>query len=144
METNDAMNILFDADVLLDVFMDRDPHEVPAYQMLTLVERGHVNGWLAAGTVSLLYYLLANELEQKWVKRHINEILQMFTVIPVTNDILTDSIRSKFKDFDNAVLYFAAEEHDIDYIITRNKESFKGTKIQVYSPREFLSILRSI
>lgn len=144
MEHNDTMNILFDADVLLDVFLDREPHEVPAYQMLTLVERGHVNGWLAADTVSLLYYLLANELEQKWVKRHITEMLQMFTIIPVTNDILEDSIKSKFTDFEDAVLYHAAEEHDMDYILTRNKSNFKGTKIQVYSPREFLAMLRAI
>lgn len=137
------MNVLFDADVILDVLLDREPHEAASYKLLTLVEKGYITGWIGSGTVNTLYYLMAGELEHKWVKRHLIEVLDLFRIIPVTSDILEKSIKSNFLDFEDAVLCHAAEERALDYIITRNKINFKG-KIQVYAPEELLNILEAI
>ncbi|MEX2641452.1 MAG: PIN domain-containing protein [Balneolales bacterium] len=138
------MNVLFDADVILDVCLDREPHEIAAFKLMTLVEKGHITGWIGSGTVNTLYYLMANELEQKWVKRHLLELLELFQIIPVTHDILEKSIKSKFMDFEDAVLCHAADDRGLDYIISRNKDSFKASTIPVFTPPELLNILEAI
>ncbi|MEX0780780.1 MAG: PIN domain-containing protein [Balneolales bacterium] len=137
------MNVLFDADVILDVLLDREPYEITSYKLLTLVEKGYITGWIGSGTVNTLYYLMAGELEHKWVKRHLIEVLELFTIIPVTGEILEKSIKSSFLDFEDAVLCHAAEAYTLDYIITRNKVNFKGD-IPVYAPEELLNILEAL
>ena len=138
------MNILFDADVILDVVLDREPHEISAYKLLTLVEKGYIKGWLGSGTVNTLYFFMSNELEQKWVQRHILEILEMFQIIPVTNLILEKAVKSNIRDFEDAVLGSAADEQGLDYIVTRNADGFKKCNVPVYRPEELLSILESL
>lgn len=137
------MNVLFDADVILDVLLDRDPHEAAAYKLLTLVEKGYITGWIGSGTVNTLHYLMSGELEQKWVKRHLIEVLELFRIIPVTSEILEKSIKSTLPDFEDAVLCHAAEANNLDYILTRNRINFEG-EIQVYTPDELLNILEAI
>lgn len=137
------MNVLFDADVILDVLLDREPHEVTSYKLLTLVEKGYITGWIGSGTINTLHYLLSGKLQPKWVKKHLIEVLELFHVIPVTGEILEKSIKSNYHDFEDAVLCFAAEEKALDYIITRNRINFKG-KVPVYAPEELLNILEAM
>ncbi|MEX0685566.1 MAG: PIN domain-containing protein [Balneolales bacterium] len=138
------MNVLFDADVILDVLLDRDPYEAHAYKLLTLVEKGHVTGWLVSGTMNTLHFLMSKEVEPKWVKRHLLEVLDIFQIIPITSHIMEMAIKSSFKDYEDAVLNQAALEQKVDYIVTRNKTVFKDSKVPVYHPEEFLNILESL
>lgn len=52
-----------------------------------------------------------------------------------TIDKALDSI---FEDYEDALQYFSASTHDIDYIITRNKKDFQPSQIEVLTPVEFI------
>jgi hypothetical protein len=73
----------------------------------------------------------------------ISILLKWFVMIDLKKDHFESSVLSKFKDFEEALQYFAAKEvKDIDYIITRNISDFKQSLIPVLSPVDFLSTLK--
>lgn len=51
------MKFLFDADVLLDLLLDRRPHARPAAELLSRVERSEISGCLCATAVTNIHYL---------------------------------------------------------------------------------------
>ena len=53
------------------------------------------------------------------------------------------ALSSTFRDFEDAVQYYAALTNNIEYLITRNKKNYKSSDIPACSPREFLNILDS-
>ncbi len=53
----------------------------------------------------------------------------LIEVLPMDDKIITLSLESDFKDFEDAIQYYTAVENQIDIIITRNLKDFKTSKI---------------
>ena len=49
---------------------------------------------------------------------------------------------ANMKDFEDAVQTAAAKHFGIDTIVTRDKEGFINSGLQVYTPEEFLEVLK--
>ncbi|WP_010417411.1 hypothetical protein [Anaerophaga thermohalophila] len=62
----------------------------------------------------------------------------MIDVIGINKEIILKALASKMKDFEDAIQSSAAEIHQIDLILTRNKNDFTDTTIKVLTPKEFL------
>ena len=56
---------------------------------------------------------------------------------------VNESLVSDFKDFEDAMQYYSAEEGGAHCIITRNKDDFAASKLAVYDPKEFLDMLKN-
>lgn len=52
--------------------------------------------------------------------------------------MLSIALTSNFTDFEDAIQYYTAIEHTIEFIITRNKKDFTISSIPVLSAREYL------
>lgn len=60
------------------------------------------------------------------------------TNILVDLNVLKKSLRSKYKDFEDAIQIFCASTiENLDCIITRNLKDFKNSEIPVLAPEEF-------
>ncbi len=51
------MKILFDTNVVLDVLIDRKPFSLTASLLFSEVEKGRIEGFLCATTITTIYYL---------------------------------------------------------------------------------------
>ena len=51
------MNVLIDADVLIDLALGRRPHDEPAARLVDALERRRASGFLAWHSASNFYYL---------------------------------------------------------------------------------------
>jgi len=60
-------------------------------------------------------------------------------VIGINKETIFKALASKMKDFEDAIQSSAAKIHQIDLILTRNKNDFKDTTIKVLTPKEFLN-----
>ncbi|MFQ5677808.1 MAG: PIN domain-containing protein, partial [bacterium] len=68
------------------------------------------------------------------------KLLNLFLVASVNRPVLQAALESKFKDYEDAVLYKAALHTDVQGIVTRNIADFKGAKLPIFSPQELLQI----
>ena len=130
--------VLFDTNVVLDVLLDREPHVHASAQAMAMVERGEVRGVLCATTVTTLFYLATRALDARRARGHIDALLRLFDVAPVTRLVLTDALGIGFADYEDAVLHEAARHADVQGIVTRNLRDFSAATLPVLSPDEFL------
>jgi hypothetical protein len=66
-----------------------------------------------------------------------DELTALFSVIPVIETTISSVLALRWKDFEDAVQYVAAEENNITHIITRNKYDYEVSDIPCVSPAEF-------
>ena len=86
------------------------------------------------------YFLTKETKDRHKVNWAINSILDVFHVIPITEKILRIAIKSEITDYEDAVIESSGLEKEIDFIITRDKNDFKKSKIPSLTPKQFLEI----
>jgi len=138
------MNILFDTNVILDVMLDRTPFSEPASQLLSLVEQGEISGIICATTVTTIHYLSIKILGKNELKNQIKNLITLFGVASVNKTVIDDAFNSQFTDFEDAVIYQAANHAGAEAIVTRDPKSFRQSKLPVYSSIDLLRILQVI
>jgi len=138
------MNILFDTNVVLDVMLDRTPFSAPASHLLSLVEQGEISGFICATTVTTIHYLATKILGTEQTRNQIKNLITLFDIAPVNRPVIDDALKSKFSDFEDAVIYQSARHVGAEAIVTRDIKGFKKSKLPIYSPTEMLKILDTI
>ena len=133
------MKVLFDTNVVLDVLLARAPHADVAAQLFNLVDRGRIQGVLCATTITTIHYLATKAAGRRAAKKHIQELMTMFEIAPVDNEVLAQAIEIDLPDYEDAVLHEAARAAGVAGIVTRNAKDFRGAKLPVFSPKELLS-----
>ena len=69
-------------------------------------------------------------------------LAQLVEIIGVEKMILGKALSSDFKDFEDAIQYFAADSiTEMDGIITRNQNDFKKSKLPVLAPADAIALL---
>ncbi|MHB0963007.1 MAG: PIN domain-containing protein [Gemmatimonadaceae bacterium] len=136
------MRALLDTNVVLDVLLDRAPHVGPSAGVLGAIESGVVTGLLGATTVTTLHYLIAKALGVRAATKHIETLLSLCDVAPVTEEVLRDALSLGFADYEDAVLHEAARRARASVIVTRDQAGFRRATLPVVSPTEFLATLR--
>lgn len=133
------MKWLLDVNVILDVLTDRQPWADASARVLGLVERGKAEGYLAAHTVTTLYYLLSTYRNPEVARRMIRVLLQLLTVVPVDGERLLHALDLPLSDYEDAVQVACGERQGVDLIVTRNRGDFRGIDLDVLSPAELLA-----
>ena len=132
--------ITIDLNVILDFLNKRNKH-IQAAKIIEMCYENQVQGYICAHEVTTLsYFLMKNHNNSSKVKSVLNEFLDLFKIIPVTETILRKALHSKINDFEDAVIEISSSENEIDYIVTRNLNDFKYSNIKSVSPTEFIVI----
>ncbi len=134
------MRVLFDANILLDVLLDREPHVEVAKKLVALVDNGRIEGYICATAVTNLYYIGAKGLGQKGVREHLRTLLGVFRVAPVDGDVLQRALDAAgFTDYEDAVVHEAAHSAGCSAVVTRDQTGFAKATIPVFEPLELLA-----
>ena len=135
------MKILIDANIALDVLLERQPFCVTGAQVLGL-SKGGIELFLSASTITDLYYIIRRERKSKETAvALLKNILAHVDIAAVTGSTIRRAISLEWGDFEDAVQYAAGEDITVDYIITRNTSDFVSAAIPVVTPAELLKIV---
>lgn len=134
------MKILFDTNVILDVLIDRAPFVELAAKLFSCVEKGTLQGYLCASSVTTLYYLSAKVIGQLQAQKAVEKLLSLFEIAPVNRIVLSDALLSKMADYEDAVIDKAAFHAKCQAIVTRNTKDFKHATMAIYSPAELVAL----
>ena len=68
----------------------------------------------------------------------------MTEIVDVTKTIIKKSLKSEFKDFEDAMQYNCALTiNKIDFIVTRDSKDFRKSTLPVMNPQEAIGIINS-
>jgi predicted nucleic acid-binding protein len=132
-------NVFIDTDVIVDFLTDRKPFSIESAKIFSLIDQKKIKGCVSSLSFSNLYYVLRKFGTHKKVINSLQELSEMVDILKVDNDIVKSALTSDFKDFEDSIQYFAAQEHKkIDCIITRNIKDYKDSPLPVMTPETFL------
>ena len=130
--------VFIDTDISLDLLSERLPHYTYAAQIFTLADKGEIKIYVSSLSFSNLNYLLSRQYSAKDARRILSKFKVLVNVLKVDDKIIELSLNSEFKDFEDAIQYYAALENNIDTIITRNLKDYKHAAISVMTAEDFL------
>ncbi len=134
--------IFLDTDVALDHLADRQPFAEYAHRLFAVAETGELIVCLSSLSFSNLYYLVRKSKGHDGALALLAKLKQIVKVAAVGDAEIQSALASSFKDFEDAIQYFAAKsEGGLSRIVTRNKADFPDSDIPVQSPDEYLALL---
>jgi predicted nucleic acid-binding protein len=133
------LRILIDADVLLDVALDRPPHAEPAAALLARIERGDLEAVIAWHTVSNVYYLLAAAADRRKALQFIRDLSLFIGIAPADSSVLRTALTLRIPDFEDAMQVAAALAAGAEMIVTRNLRDFRNSPLRAVAPSAILA-----
>ncbi|MDZ7795255.1 MAG: PIN domain-containing protein [Spirochaetia bacterium] len=131
-----------DTDVILDVALARDPFFASSKMILAMAENNIIIGNLSSNCIANIYYILRKSGGDANARKFIKNIVKYIAIITIDHQNVLEALRSKFSDFEDALQYYSAIENQCEYIITRNIEDYKNSKITVVLPEEFIKLFQ--
>jgi predicted nucleic acid-binding protein len=130
------MRVLIDTNVVLDFLQDREPFGKDAAKLFEKIDAGEVEGFIAATTITNIYYIVRKAAGVVAAQDAIAQILRDLHICAVDRGILEQAIALHFQDFEDAVQCACAMAHGVDAIVTRDASGFVSAGISVVSPGE--------
>ena len=132
---------MYDVNIVLDVLQRREQHYAPSAAALALAEKEAVEGYLAAHSVTTLFYLHTRFATAERARVAITELLQFFRIAAVDHETVEQALNLPYRDFEDAVLMMAAVKCGAEYVVTRDTNDFSSGPLPVLRPVELLALL---
>lgn len=128
------MQVFIDTNIILDFLQEREPFVEDAAKLFEKIDAGEVEGFIAATTVTNIYYIVRKAVGLVAAQDAITQILRDLYICSVDREILEQAIALNFQDFEDAVQCACAMAHGVDVIVTRDASGFLRAGILVVSP----------
>jgi predicted nucleic acid-binding protein len=136
--------ILVDANVWLDVILEREMHLQESKNALKLAIENNYDLYLSASYLDTLYYISTNSRGKKLSHEQAHEVIQSIidnnNLAELTEPIVKSAFGCRVDDLEDALVASAADYYDCEYILTRDKK-FRETKflpVEAISPEEWI------
>ena len=133
--------VFFDTNIMIDVIGRREQFCKPSMQIMSLADRGLIRIYVSALSYATASFILGKYNKGLDIISEFSKFMKITTATLVDSSMVEQSVKSEFKDFEDAMQYFSAKHENVDYIITRNKKDFAVSDIPVFEPQEFVDYL---
>lgn len=135
------LKVLIDLNVVLDVLQRREPFYDMSAGVLAAAETGVVEGWVAAHSLTTLFYLLARYQSAEQARVALTDLLTFLSVAAVDHVVIEQALNLPYPDFEDAVQMMAAVRSGVQYLVTRNVRDYGMGPLPVLQPAELLALL---
>lgn len=134
-----AFRIFLDANMILDFALQRPEYE-SARQLIGRVVEGKVEAFVTPAVVHIAGYWLTKAYKSGIAKEILLSLLADIQVIDIGHETTINALHSKMTDIEDALQYYTALHHRLDYFISRDKGLQKAAipSLPVCSPATFL------
>lgn len=134
--------LFVDADVLLDLLLDREPF---SEDIATLIEKSiEAEVKLCSSLLSIanMHYIIGKLENKKKADQKIQKILSIVSIENSGQSVIDKALKSKCKDFEDSIQNFCAVESKHEIIIARNTKDYKESALSIFTPREYLAKIK--
>jgi predicted nucleic acid-binding protein len=136
-----SLRVLIDLNVILDVLQQRDPFYATSSRVLAGAETRLFEGWVAAHSLTTLFYLLSRHHTVQRTRMTIGELLQFLAVASVDQSVIEQALTLPCSDFEDAVQMMSAVRAGLTHLVTRNVQDYKTGPLPALLPAELLTLL---
>jgi predicted nucleic acid-binding protein len=134
-----AFRIFLDANILLDFTLKRE-HYPAARRLMEWAVKGRVKVYITPAVVQVVSQRLVEAYGEGRAKELLLALLAEVQVIDTGHEVAVSALHSKMNNMEEALSYYTALHHKLDYFITRNNDLPKAAipVLPVCTPEEFL------
>ena len=133
------MKVFVDTNVILDYISKRREYYDDARAIMETCRRGVNIGYIAAHSVTDVFYILRREYSDNERRTLLSLYLNLVEVVGIDKEKIISAIKRKdFHDFEDCLQDECAFACGVDYIITRNVKDFEQSRIKAITPAEFI------
>lgn len=136
-----VIKVLIDLNVILDVLQKREPFYATSARALAAAEIDQIKGFVAAHSLTTLFYLISKDQSEQVARIMLTELLQLLSVAQVDQTTIEQALNLPYKDFEDAVQMISAVQVGAQYLVTRNIKDYKSGPLPVIQPAELLTLL---
>ena len=133
------MVLLIDANIILDVLLNRPDFVKDSAMIWKLCETEQMKGYVSTLTFANLVYIMRKQLDPEKIEDVFHKLNLIFEFADFSVSDLTHAADLNWKDFEDAVQSVTAERIHADYIITRNVRDFSKSRVMAFTPPELLA-----
>ena len=133
------MDILIDANIILDVLLQRAPFYENSVKIVEACVKGRATGFVSAHSVTTVWYVLRHEFSIEERRKLFKLIFTWCWIASVGQHELFSALER----FEDCVQDECAASINAGYIITRNKKDFVNSRIPALLPEEFVGLMGS-
>ena len=132
--------IFFDANIIIDLIYADNKLNKQIVFLFDRIRKNKEHLYCSPTTFAITYYFLSktiknNQLLHEKTKRFFSD----FIFTREDEVIMRKVKKSDFRDLEDALQYYSAEDSAVDIIITKNFFDFKPSSIPVYHPLQYIS-----
>ena len=133
------MNKVFvDTDIILDLLAERIPFFHFSAVLFTFAEMKKLELYTSPLVLANTFYILRKQLGNNEARNALRKLRILLHVVDSSESIIDKALNSDFADFEDAIQYYTALEHEITVILTRNLRDYKNASVIVQTPEAFL------
>ncbi len=130
--------LFVDSDIILDLFLAREPHVEFAKIVFGLAEQGLVSLYVSSLIFSNLDYILSRQLSKPVSRQILQRLKLLVSVLSVDARVIDLALSSAFNDFEDAIQHYCAIQHQIPVILTRNIKDYKKGRLPVMTAEDYV------
>ena len=126
------MNKVFiDSNIVIDFLTDREPFAIDAAKIFELSNQGKLKIYISSLSINNIHYIISRLESKKKAISLINQLLPLIEILPVVRSTIEKTIIANFKDFEDGLQNFCAEEGKLNTIVTRDIKGFSKSKLAI-------------
>ena len=129
--------VFLDTYVVLDLILEREYKQEVA-QIFAMCEQSLVVLYVSFLTIANLAYIVRKSRTQRQLRTIIADLKLFVNVLPMTDEQLSCELLVDGRDFEDILQYECAKAFECDVIVSRNKNDFSFSELQVLTPSEYL------
>ena len=131
--------LLVDTNVVLDLLAKREPFYDSAAKLFSLADKKKIALSISSLTFATTSYVLTKLKTADKSREILRRFRVLVKVLSLDDKVIDLALNDlNFKDFEDGLQYYSALENEQDIIITRDLSDFKGSRLPVMTPEEYL------
>jgi len=132
--------VFVDSDVILDLLLAREPHAASATQLFALFQDRKLEGYVSPVILSNLFYILRQGMPAQEARATLRKLRLLLRVLATDEEVIDRALASSFTDFEDAIQYYTAVEHEMSALVTRNRKHYRDSKIPILDAEECIRL----
>ena len=135
--------LLVDTNIVLDLLAKREPFYKSAAHIFSLADKNKLKLSISTLTFANTNYVLSRLKSASEAREILRRFRVLVSIVSLNDKIIDLALNdSNFGDFEDGLQYYSAIENNLDIIITRDLKDFKGSKLPVMTPDEYLTSMK--
>ncbi|MBD1364121.1 PIN domain-containing protein [Mucilaginibacter sp. ZT4R22] len=136
-------HVFMDTNVVIDFLTNRQPFVLDAAKLFDMAVKEKIKIYISALSYGNIHYVVKRSFGNNMAISLLNELAEMTEIVDVTKSIIRQSLKTDFKDYEDAIQYYCAlSVEDISLIVTRDTKDFKKSTLAILTPAEAFAALR--